>query len=296
MAGRMLNPYEMTKLYADRGLANQVRKENDYIGLDGLLWCGTCNQPRQGYLEVPNPTEEDPANVSSVLVAVECNCDKEAEERAAKKKHAEKDMEIVNRLRNASLIDEKLKNASFDSFVATKFNERNLKLALRYSTGFDEMLAKNQGLIFWGDVGTGKSYMAACIANYLLEKKIPVIMTSFVKILDLLQDGHETDSGFLNRLNMAKLVIFDDLGAERDTSFALEKVYNIIDSRSRRNLPMILTTNLTIDQMKEELDVRYKRIYDRIFETCYPMQFAGPSWRRVEANRRFVEMGKLLGD
>lgn len=71
-------------------------------------------------------------------------------------------------------------------------------------------------------------------------------------------------------------------------------IYNIIDSRYRRKLPMLLTTNLTIDEMKDEEDRRYSRIYDRIFETCYSMQFTGPSWRKKEASRRFTEMEKLF--
>lgn len=156
------------------------------------------------------------------------------------------------------------------------------------------MLEKNQGLLFWGDVGTGKSFAAACIANYLLERKIPVIMTSFVKLLEVIQASREEEPAILNRLGYAKLVIFDDLGAERGTDYALEKVYNIIDSRYRKSLPMILTTNLTIEEMKRDMDIRYSRIYDRIFEICYPMQFTGPSWRKTEASRRFDEMKKLL--
>ena len=46
--------------------------------------------------------------------------------------------------------------------------------------------------------------------------------------------------------------------------------------------------------MKGALDIRYARIYDRIFEMCYPMQFKGRSWRKVEAASRFDEMKKLL--
>lgn len=88
--------------------------------------------------------------------------------------------------------------------------------------------------------------------------------------------------------------IFETWGPERGTDYAMEKVYNIIDSRYRKGLPMILTTNLSLDEMKREVDVRYSRIYDRIFENCYPMQFTGPSWRKTEASRRFKDMEKLL--
>ena len=113
-------------------------------------------------------------------------------------------------------------------------------------------------------------------------------------MLELIQGGEEKESDIIARMNSAKLVIFDDLGAERNTDYALEKIYNIIDSRYRRKLPMLLTTNLTIDEMKDEEDRRYSRIYDRIFETCYSMQFTGPSWRKKEASRRFTEMEKLF--
>ena len=98
----------------------------------------------------------------------------------------------------------------------------------------------------------------------------------------------------LNRLNRAKLLIIDDLGAERGTDFALEKVYDIIDSRYRAKLPVILTTNLSMDELKQATDIRYARIYDRIFEMCYPLEFVGRSWRKAEANRRFKELEALL--
>lgn len=73
-----------------------------------------------------------------------------------------------------------------------------------------------------------------------------------------------------------------------------KKVYDIVDSRYRAKLPIILTTNLSMTEMKESADIRYTRIYDRIFEMCYPMQFTGRSWRKAEAARRFDEMKNFL--
>ena len=158
------------------------------------------------------------------------------------------------------------------------------------------MMEKDQGLLFYGKAGAGKSFAAACIANYLMEQNVPVVMTSFIKLLDIIQRGGEQSEGTITLLNDAKLAILDDLGAERGTEYALEKVYDIVDSRYRRKLPMLLTTNLTLDEMKAETDIRYVRIYDRIFEVCYPMLFEGISWRRQQANSRFLEMRKLLGE
>lgn len=289
------NPYAIMKTVAANGLRNQTRNDGDYEDESGILICGKCGEPRQRFMLFDDPTDDDPEHKSELKVVTMCRCEREEEERERRKEEAAKDMEKIQRLRNASLLDEKLRGATFDAFKVTKYNERNLKLCRRYAMKFDQMVEKDQGLIFWGSVGTGKSFAAACIANYLLDRKVPVVMTSFVKLLEVFQSGRDEETSILNRLGYAKLVIFDDLGAERGTDYALEKVYNIVDSRYRKSLPMILTTNLTIEEMKSEVDMRYRRIYDRVFETCYPMQFTGPSWRMKEASRRYKDMEELLG-
>ena len=292
--GEMFNALGFMENIAAKGIKNQVRNTGDYEDEEGLLVCGVCGEQRQKFIDFAAPTEDDPNHTKKLKVATMCRCEREVEERRKREKQNEEDMERIRKLKKASLMDEKLSGATFRNFKPTKYNARNLKLCQRYAEKFDLMLEKNQGLLFWGDVGTGKSFAAACIANYLLERKIPVIMTSFVKLLEVIQASREEEPAILNRLGYAKLVIFDDLGAERGTDYALEKVYNIIDSRYRKSLPMILTTNLTIEEMKRDMDIRYSRIYDRIFEICYPMQFTGPSWRKTEASRRFDEMKKLL--
>ena len=289
------NPYAIMKTVAANGLRNQTRNDGDYEDENGILICGKCGEPRQRFMLFDDPTDDDPEHKSELKVVTMCRCEREEEEREKRKEEAAKDMEKIQRLRNASLLDEKLRGATFDAFKLTKYNERNLKLCRRYAMKFDQMVEKDQGLIFWGSVGTGKSFAAACIANYLLDRKVPVVMTSFVKLLEVFQSGRDEETSILNRLGYAKLVIFDDLGAERGTDYALEKVYNIVDSRYRKSLPMILTTNLTSEEMKSEVDMRYRRIYDRVFETCYPMQFTGPSWRMKEASRRYKDMEELLG-
>lgn len=275
---------------AENGIKNQVVNEGDYIE-NGILMCGVCKCPKQSVLKFQAFT-----GIKPVLVAVPCRCEKEAED---KKKREQRSREILAELRyipQVDLVSGAFSLATFDNFKKNTYNERNLKLCRRFAEGFDEMLAKSQGLLFWGGVGTGKSYSAACIVNYLRkrEEPVPVVVTSFVMLLEAIQSGGMTDSEIIKKLNLAKLVVFDDLGAERDTGYALEKVYSIVDSRSRRRLPMIFTTNLTLEEMKAETDVRYRRIYDRIFETCYPMQFTGNSWRMKEAAKRYSDMEAFM--
>lgn len=290
------NPYDFFAGIAARYLKEQKVNQGDTYDSEGLLVCGKCKKRRQTFVMASDPTPDEPDRKRPVKVTTQCDCDKRREMEEKKAAENKAAMERVNRLKDASLMGERFQRAKFENFQITQYNERNLKLCRRYAERFDEMVAKKQSLLFWGNVGTGKSFAAACIANYLLDRGVPVMMTSFVKLLSLIQNGDEKEADIISRLNSAKLVIFDDLGAERNTDYALEKIYNIIDSRYQRELPIIFTTNLTITEMKNETDNRYKRIYDRVFENIYPMQFTGPSWRRKEASRRFEEMEELFKD
>lgn len=284
---------EVMDSIARKGYDSQPKYDEDYVNPDdGLLYCGKCHTPRECVIEVTawdGSGEKHPKKFP-----VMCECMKREKEEYERRQQQLKDMEIVYTLRKKSLMDDKFADQTFESFQTTKENARVLRLSKRYADGFSEMLEKNQGLLFYGDVGTGKTFSAACIANALLEKKVPVVMTSFVKLLESVQGFKEDENKLLQQLNKAKLLIIDDLGAERSTEFALEKVYNIVDSRYRARLPMILTTNLDLAAMKNVTDIRYSRIYDRIFEVCYPVKFSGPSFRKAEANKRFREMKAFL--
>lgn len=290
-----VSSYAMMSSYAKRCRGMMKEHPGDFRNTQGILICGVCKRPREKIMLLPNPAPDDPSRKSKLIVPIQCFCEIEEKRTGKIEREAAQNAEKVKKLKAASLMDEKLSGAEFSAFTKTSFNSRNLKVCERYVDIFDKMVSESQGLLMWGGVGTGKSYAAACIANSLMEKGIPVVMTSFVKLLEVIQStGQET--AILSNLNSAKLVIFDDLGTERGTDYTLEKVYNIVDSRYRKKLPMILTTNLTLQDMKGEEDVRYKRIYDRIFEMCYPLQFTGPSWRKKEASRRFEDMAALLGD
>ena len=151
------------------------------------------------------------------------------------------------------------------------------------------------GLLIWGDVGTGKSFFAGCIANALLEKGVPVLMTNFSRILNTLTGMHFEDRNqFINNLNRYSLLIIDDLGIERNSDFALEQVFNVIDSRYRSKKPLIITTNLTLSELNNAADIAHKRIYDRILERCIPVRINNRNIRQDNASANLKEAKKIL--
>lgn len=286
--------YPAMAMVAKEGLKNQKVGPKDFYDDEGLLVCGVCGEHRQIMYDFPDPIPGDPLHKRPMKRKRQCLCERKAEEEEERRKKAEADMEAILKLRRASLMDEKFAKATFDNYEETKDNAENLRICRSYVQRFDQMLAKNQGMLFYGNAGTGKSYTAACIANALMAKKIPVMMTSFVRMLDIIKNGDERVDRMMDQMRHAKLVVFDDLGAERGTPYAMEQVYNIVDTRYRQMLPMILTTNRTLKEMKDETDIQYVRIYDRVFENCFPMKFKGDSFRRKTANKRYMEMQKLL--
>ena len=174
--------YQMMKAAAERCMKMQKERPGDYRNSQGLLVCGRCKSLRQKIMMISNPTPEDKDHKSQLIVPIQCRCDISEREKVLRDRADAQNAERLKKLKAASLMDEKLSNASFDGFRSNPYNERNRKLCISYADRFQKMVDSNQGLLFWGGVGTGKSYAAACIANSLMEKGVPVVMTSFVKL------------------------------------------------------------------------------------------------------------------
>ena len=138
---------------------------------------------------------------------------------------------------------------------------------------------------------------AGCIANALLDRGIPVLMTNFARILNALNGMYAEDRNrYIDSLNQYSLLIIDDLGAERGTEYALEQVFNIVDARLRSNLPMIVTTNLTLNEMKYPADLAHAHIYSRVLERCSPLKINNQNILQLKAQENFARTKLLLSE
>ena len=180
---------------------------------------------------------------------------------------------------------------------------RNIKqylLATLYNApvtvDWEDMKAGNIGYLLWGSVGTGKSYLAGCIANALMEQEISVKMTNFAAVLNDLAATFEGRNEYISKLCRYPLLILDDFGMERGTEYGLEQVYNVIDSRYRSEKPLIVTTNLSLDELNNPPDTAHKRIYDRVTEMCTPVCCSGVNFRREKAQEKMERLKKLMND
>ncbi len=261
-----------------------VPNEEEYLGKDGITFCRKCHTPtRQRILH----------RYSEELQPILCRCKREELERIEQK--------LAELERMNTLAQLKSKGISDKSFLSWRFasaqDSATIRVAKRYTDKWTQVRERNLGLLFWGDVGTGKSFAAACIANALLERGIPVLMTNFSKILNQMGGMYSKERNrFIADLNDFELLIIDDLGIERDTEYALEQVYAIIDERYKSCKPLIVTTNLTIGEILDPMDVAHARIYSRLLELCTPVQVKGLDHRTEISRDKQALARELLGE
>lgn len=233
---------------------------------DGLLYCGTCHEPKQCFVEIGGIKKKVPCV---------CRCQ-------------QKEPDNSDRIEQLQLRGGVSPSYTFDRAHPSKV----IDACRRYAGKWDDMVKRNIGLLLWGDVGTGKTYAAHCICNELIKRDIPVFVTSFSRVLNSGFDKSEA----LRRIRETPLVCFDDLGAERSSEYALEAVFMMVDERYRARKPLIVTSNLTLEEMKTAKDIDRKRIYDRILGRCVPIKFAGTSKREEDAAELRRAARELLGE
>lgn len=264
---------------------NVLNKENaDYMNpLDNLIYCGKCNTPKQAKLKLDNGEKK--------IFPTNCKCRQKEIDKQNQLEKERKHIQIVDRLKSNGISDKALLDWNFKNDNGSL---EKIYLAKNYVNHWEEVYKNNYGLILFGEVGTGKTYFASCIANALIEKEIIVKMTNFAKILNDMMNIEIDKNSYISNLNRNQLLIIDDLGMERDTPFALEHVYNIIDSRYKSNKPLIVTTNLTLKQLQYPSIVAYKRIYSRVLEVCTPIQFTGKNLRAEKMEQKRKSTMSLL--
>ena len=94
--------------------------------------------------------------------------------------------------------------------------------------------------------------------------------------------------------DISALLILDDLGAERNTSYGKECVFDVVNRRLLSGKPMIITTNITLSAMQKATGLDDRRIYDRILEVCVPILFNGENFRKGNAAENLKKAAELL--
>lgn len=226
-------------------------------------------------------------------VRCQCRCESEAAHQAELARKAQEMRDRIGRLRSVGIADPALRQATF---AADRYGGPEMEKAKRYVNQWERMRTEGIGLLLFGDVGTGKTYLAGCIANALLEQGVSVLMTSFSRILGGMPGSFSGQQNqYIDSFRQFDLLVIDDLGVERDWEYGFEQMFAVIDSRYRAKLPMIITTNLTLSELQSPKVLEKRRIYDRILERCVPILVNGRRIRQSRAQENLETARQLLG-
>ncbi|HGC9989574.1 TPA: ATP-binding protein [Streptococcus agalactiae] len=264
-------------------LKDFVLREND-IERNGHIYCKSCGKRVDGELL--------DLGFTKFIPRIKCECEIKRD-----KENAER--EILTRI--SSLKRDCFSSPNQHQYTFERFlNEKGqaYKVAYNYAKSFEQMKKDNVGLLFYGDVGSGKTYLACSIANELIERKqVRVKIMNLSQVMNQIQkSAFKLDSNeIISNLSNIPLLILDDLGIERDTSYAREQVYNIINSRYLKGRPTIFTTNLSLEIIQNpNIDLEYQRIYSRILEMTIPVKVTGEDFRRKIQQEKLRKYKELL--
>lgn len=262
-------------------ISNKVPEADSvYLGEDGLKYCSVCHKRVQRMVTFMGITKK-----------VNCRCDCFAKEQEAIKERERR--EEADRKRKVCFAKTNMAAWTFEN--DDRQHPRISDAMQNYASQFKDFKRDGKGLILHGPTGTGKTYLAACVANRLIDDGYKCYMTNFSEVINRMQEKFDGRQEFIEGLNDYSLLIIDDLGIERGTEYVLEIVFNIIDSRYRAGLPFIITTNRTMEQLKNPESVEYARIYERILERCFPIKVDGVSRRRQSVKDSYYDIKEKLG-
>jgi DNA replication protein DnaC len=251
-----------------------VNTQPDDYTENGLIHCGKCKTPKQ-------------ADVFGTLRPIMCECEQIAYKQAAEDK--------ANRIRQERITD-RLKSSG----IPTKYIGKTLQnidktvqisgsvdVCQDYLDNWQKNKADGKGLFLYGSTGTGKTMLACIIGQELIKRGIAV---KFISVYDILRrpqgfEYAEANEAFDEMVKTISLLIIDDLGVERTTPYAKEQVTAVLDMRYGSGLPMIVTSNLSNEELKTTKDMADGRIKSRITE-LKAVQMNGQDYRRTIAKRK----------
>ena len=199
------------------------------------------------------------------------------EEKQKKRKQFE---QMIRQFYIQNYISKRIQDYQFENFIITEINKKEVEIAKDFT---EKSINENQknGLIITGKSGVGKTHLATAILNQLTEKDMLVLMGRLILLLDVIKDTFKDFSSrekdIIELYSNVDILIIDDLGTERISSWALEKLYTIIENRNENKLPIIVTTRFNKESLldrfyQSEDEELSEAVIQKLYQFCYGIE------------------------
>lgn len=236
---------------------------------DGVLVCGQCGKPKQ--IDYGNGVKFDVIH------------EHQLERLNEKKLNAIEIVERKQRWRRACFAGEfvELERECRLSRADVDTQPEALDAVERFVKTMYENKAKKmgRGLLIYGFDGRGKTFIAGCLCNELLDKGFRAIMTSTRRLRSQVDEKFGSRNAMLDWLCGHDVVALDDIFADKNTDTGREFVFDVIDALYKRRVPVIATTNMSKNYMMNPSDADKPSIV-RLKERCEKLELTGRNRRQ----------------
>ena len=186
----------------------------------------------------------------------------------------------AHQLLEESNLGERFMNRTFDNFDS-ELNKRAFERAKAYANKPNLFSETDNSRIFIGEVGTGKTHLAASIANLLISKGIPVLFATCNEHLMRIKSQFDSDNDgeYLARMKNTPMLMIDDLGKEQRTEWSIATLFDVINYRYEHLLPLVITTNINEADLQDYLGTA---IASRLLETGRVIKTIGEDYRSIK--------------
>jgi DNA replication protein DnaC len=248
---------------------------------DGEYYCKNCDTRRTVRVEVFGKVR---------IQNCVCRCQKEEDEKREEEARKRERQIRLNKIIKQSMLGDRYKDVSFEA-TETGFNpifDNTLTRCKRYCEISSEALEKGYGMYIFGNSGSGKTHLTACMANKLMREYREVLFTNFFEISSAIRNGFKNngsnEQNILDRIANVDFLFLDDLGTERvkkdnEDMWLQEKIFEVINKRYNNKKPTIFTSNYSLQELVEDRGLMQKTV-DRIIELSTAIiKLEGESYR-----------------
>ena len=238
--------------------------------------CGFCNKKLK-----PVGLSYLYANVNHDMVEYErCDCSeaiafwKQYDSKQNEKEKQRKYREIINKIYKDGCIKRKLTYCDFVNFNINEDNQEALTTLIKYTHLCTENKVKD-GIIIYGSIGYENTHLAASIANEIIRNKKIALLERSSSITDRIKESFNktvtTQSEIMELYSNVDMLIIDDFGSETISKWALEKLYRIINNRYENELPIVITTRYTREELMEKIAIENRKLAEEFIQILYKM-------------------------
>ena len=265
-----------------------MNTEDTYVGEDGLLYCTKCHTRR---------CTKDPVPLFGKRMPVTCDCMREEERKEKEREAQAKKLMMLDKIRGASLLGDRYKDTTFDKTDMNRPEDfqKAFQRCRKYCQIPDQALEHGYGIYIYGDSGTGKTHLTACMCNELMSQMHQCLFTNFFEISKLIKstwNGNADSENVVRRICEVDFLFLDDLGTEiltknGEDNWLQGQVFDIINKRYNNKKPTIFSSNYSMNQLITDRGMMAKTV-DRIGEMSTAMiKLSGESYRRKSKTGAF---------